>query len=228
VSDDGTALSRRNVLALIAAVPAAAALPGAASTSPVHRGPAGTASDPVLTAPVRPWPLVLSEAERHTVASLCDLILPADERSPAASALEADEFVDEWVSAPYPRQREDLATLRNGLAWLERAARSAGASGFSTLDPAMQTALCETICFVDRAAPDVLAGALMFALVRNLAATAVWTTPEGMADLGYVGNVPLAHWGPPPTAVLRHVGLTDTGRLVEAGGKADPAGDHDG
>jgi hypothetical protein len=49
-----------------------------------------------------------------------------------------------------------------------------------------------------------------------------------MADLGYVGNVPLAHWGPPPAAVLRHVGLTDTGRRVEGGGKADPAGDHDG
>ena len=35
-----------------------------------------------------------------------------------------------------------------------------------------------------------------------------YTTKEGMDDVGYVGNVPLPRWDPPPAAALRHVGLS--------------------
>ena len=51
------------------------------------------------------------------------------------------------------------------------------------------------------------AAALFFDKVRDLTSTAFWTTPEGMEDLQYVGNVPLPRWEPPPPEVLRHIGL---------------------
>jgi hypothetical protein len=38
-----------------------------------------------------------------------------------------------------------------------------------------------------------------------------YTTPEGMRDLGYVGNVALARFDGPPPEVLRKVGLEGEG-----------------
>ena len=49
--------------------------------------------------------------------------------------------------------------------------------------------------------------ARIFAKIRDLTATAFYTTPEGMQDVGYVGNIAAATWGPPPPEVLRHLGL---------------------
>ena len=51
------------------------------------------------------------------------------------------------------------------------------------------------------------AAARFFDRVRDLTSTAYWTTQQGMDDLGYVGNIPLTEWPPPPPEVLRHIGL---------------------
>src|SRR5262245_57571256 len=48
------------------------------------------------------WPLTLSKDQRATAAALCDLIIPADDTSPAASSVGVVDFLDEWISAPYP------------------------------------------------------------------------------------------------------------------------------
>jgi hypothetical protein len=47
----------------------------------------------------------LDDSQRRLVTFLADLILPEDEYGPAASALRVPDFIDEWVSAPYPKQR---------------------------------------------------------------------------------------------------------------------------
>ncbi|MGI9625465.1 MAG: gluconate 2-dehydrogenase subunit 3 family protein, partial [Longimicrobiales bacterium] len=62
---------------------------------------AGTPTDPDLLNPVVPWGTVLSDEELRLVASLCDLIIPADDRSPAASEVGVPEYVNQYVSAPY-------------------------------------------------------------------------------------------------------------------------------
>ena len=46
-----------------------------------------------------------------------------------------------------------------------------------------------------------------FDKVRDLTSTAFWTTDEGMADLGFVGNRPMASFEGPPPEVLRRLGL---------------------
>ena len=45
---------------------------------------AGTQTDPDLLDPVVPWEMVLTDEELGQVAVLADLIIPADDRSPAA------------------------------------------------------------------------------------------------------------------------------------------------
>jgi hypothetical protein len=170
---------------------------------------AGTPWDPDLIAPQRHWDLVLSEDERQGLAVLCDVIIPADDVSPAASTVGAVEYIDEWVSAPYDGQRADLVLVRGGLVWLDREAETRFGDGrrFRDLTDAEKTAICDDICWIRRAAPEHRMAARFFAKIRDLTATAFYTTHEGMADIGYVGNTALARWEAPPTEVLRHLGL---------------------
>jgi hypothetical protein len=176
---------------------------------------AGTAWDPDLVAPVVPWERTLSEDELTGVAVLCDVILPADERSPSASELGAHDFIDEWVSAPYDGNERDLVLVRGGLVWLDREADTRFGSGgaeapalrFRDLSLEQKHAICDDICYEPDAPAGYEVAARFFDRVRYLTSTAFWTTTEGMQDLEYIGNVPLSRWDPPPPEVLRHVGL---------------------
>jgi len=171
-------------------------------------GPRGTPTDPDLKDPVVPWGRTLDAEALRTLQALVDLILPADERSPAASALGAHDFIDEWVSAPYDEQQADRTLLLSGLEWLGlESQRRYGDATFANLSVEQQSKICDDVCETARAAETYPLGAPFFALVRNLTAAAVWTTEEGMTDLGYVGNVPLTRWELPPPAVMKHLGL---------------------
>ena len=218
---DQPRFARRAMLRMIAAAAAApllfrgcAAAPegavqpdGEPRSLPPYRGPAGTLSDPDLVDPSVPWPLTLTEGERVTLAVLCDVIIPADEHSPAASAIGAHDFIDEWVSAPYQQMQEDGTQIRGGLAWLDGEARRRFGAPFAELDEAQKHAICDDICYAPAAKPEFETGAHFFAKVRMLTAMAFYTTRVGMDDVGYVGNTPLSEWLPPPPEVLRLVGL---------------------
>jgi len=207
-------LARRTVIKMIAAVAAAplwTQAGGMNATAPtaLKTRPAGTLSDPNLIDPVVPWELTLSEDERMTIAALCDMIIPADDRSPAASTIGAQDFIDEWVSAPYMDMQADGMLVREGLVWLDQEAQQRFTARFRDLDEAQKISICDDICFQAGAAPEFQSGARFFDKVRGLTAAAFYTTREGMADIGYVGNVPLAAWLPPPVAALKHVGLDE-------------------
>lgn len=167
----------------------------------------GTPTDPDLLDPVIPWDLVLEDDELETLASLCDVILPADERSPAASEVGAHEFIDEWVSAPYDGNRDDLVLIRGGIVWLDREAHARFERRFVDLTDVEKRAIADDICYAPEARPEHRAGARFFDRVRDLASTAFWTTEAGMADLGFVGNRPMTSFDGPPTEVLERLGL---------------------
>ena len=211
-------MDRRMALKVMAV---AAATPGLASCAPgSEQGDggamptrnvlaAGTPADPDLLAPVIPWERVLTQDELDTLAVLCDVIIPADGRSPAASLIGAHHYIDEWVSAPYDGMRRDQVLIRGGLVWLDVEAGRRFGQGvrFRDLSPARIDEICTDIAYVPSAGPGFEAGARFFARVRDLTAGAFWTTDEGMQDLEYIGNVPLAQWDPPPREVLDHLGL---------------------
>ncbi len=190
--DPRTDLSRRRALQLILAG-AALPLAGQASSSQADSGglQRGTATDPDLVNPVVPWPLVLSEAELVTLTVLADLILPADEHSPAASDVGVPAFINEWVSAPYEHQQGDLLQLREGLAWLERESRARSGKPFHEASEAVQTGICSDISNEETATEAMKPGARFFNLVRFLCLAGFYTTEAGRKDLGYIGNKPL-------------------------------------
>lgn len=167
---------------------------------------AGTPTDPDMLAPIVPWEMVLTDEEMRLVADLADVIIPADERSPAASAVGVPDYINEFVSAP--TNTEQLTQLRGGLAWLNRTARERfGAADFPALTTARKHAICDEIRFEPDAPEHLKPQARFFDAFRDMCSTGFWTTEEGMRDLGYMGNVPLPSFDGPPPEVLEQLGL---------------------
>lgn len=179
----------------------------ARSTPRKLRGPRGTHTDPDLLNPVVPWQRQLTRPEMVTVTALCDTIIPADDHSPSASAVGVPAFINEWVSAPFPAQQADLARVRAGLAWLNAQATTRFGKRFAQLSARQKESICDDIADVKRASAERLEAAKFFATMRNLSASAFYTTTEGMKDIGYVGNVALPSFPGPPRAVLARLGL---------------------
>jgi hypothetical protein len=170
----------------------------------------GYGTDPDLTRHYKPgdvWPLTLTEAQRRTAAVLCDVIIPADEHSPAASTVGVVDFIDEWISAPYPNTKNDRGIVLPGLAWIDEEATKRFQRPFADLAEAEKAAICDDICSPGSVKPEFKPAAKFFAVFRNLTAGGFYTTPAGLKDLRYIGNVPLASFDGPPPEALRHAGL---------------------
>jgi hypothetical protein len=185
---------------------AAPTAPGAAANSA-----RGYGTDPNLVANYHAgelWPLTLTAGERRLAGTLADIIIPADEHSPSASAVGVVEFIDEWVSAPYPVQQRDRILVLGGFAWLDEEAARRFGKGFDTLDAAAQQGICDDICDVSRAASERRDAARFFALYRDLTAGAFYSSPAGRKDLSYIGNVPLSSFAGAPPALLKTLGLS--------------------
>jgi len=170
----------------------------------------GYGTDPNLVANYRPgelWPLTFTAAQRRLAGILADIIIPADDHSPSASAVGVVEFIDEWVSAPYPDQRRDRTMVLDGFGWLDAEAARRFGKGFADLDTTQHQSICDDICNESRATTERRTAARFFALYRDLTAGGFYSSPAGRKDLDYIGNVPLASFEGPPSALLKALGL---------------------
>src|SRR5262245_52141842 len=171
---------------------------------------AGYGVDPDLMREYKPgdlWPLTFTKEQQRTVAALCDVIMPADAKSPSASSVGVPDFIDEWISAPYPEQQADRKIILEGLAWLEAESKKRFKKAFADLTEKQQRKICDDICHVPKAKLKFAAAAHFFAKFRNLTAGGFYTTPQGWADLQFIGNVALTRFDCPPPEVLKHLKL---------------------
>lgn len=169
----------------------------------------GYGTDPDLLKAYKPgdvWPLTLSEPQRLTARALCEVIIPADDTSPGASAVGVPDFIDEWISSPYPAQEGDRRLLLEGLGWIDEEAQRRFQKTFAGLTLEQQTAICSDLAAA-KPRPEHKKPAAFFKRYRDLTAGGYYTTPEGMKAIGYVGNAPSATFGGPPVEALKHVGL---------------------
>lgn len=170
----------------------------------------GYGTDPNLIKTYNPgdfWPLTFTPAQRALVAALCDVVIPADAESPSASAVGVHDFIDEWVSAPYPGNVADRKVVLEGIEWIEAESQKRFGVAFANTIGRQKTAICDDICFEEKAAASFKTPAKFFARFRNLTAGGFYTTPEGMKDIGYIGNVPLEKFEGPPADLIKKLGL---------------------
>ena len=165
----------------------------------------GIGTDPNLLKKEIPWERVLTAEEKRIVTVLGDIIIPADENGPAASAVGVPDFIDEWVSAPYDAQQKDGKVIREGLAWIDGEAKKRFGKGFADAGAGEQTALLDDI--VKEGTEARKAAYSFFTNFRDKVAGGYYSTPEGWKAIGYVGNVPMAEFPGPPPEVLKHLGL---------------------
>jgi hypothetical protein len=221
-------ISRREAIQWVMGAVAASALPApglaqevgrtpipqeqaAKQPDPLYKGGYGT--DPNLSKVYKPgeiWPLTLTDSQKKTATALADTILPNDRYGPAASEVGAIEMIDEWVSAPYPQQREDRPVVLEGLAWVEAESRKRFGKGFAESSAEQKRAVCDDICFAPNAKPEFRNAAEFFNRFRSLCAAAYYATPPGWQAIGYVGNVALPKFDGPPPEVLERLGVTQT------------------
>jgi len=171
----------------------------------------GYGTDPNLMDVHKPgefWPLTFTPEQHRTVAALCDVILPADDKSPSASELKVPDFIDEWVSAPYPQQQRDRQEILQGLDLLDVESKRRFQRPFVGLNLEQKHQICDDICHFPVARSKFDSAARFFAKFRNLAMGGFYTTAEGMRDIQYVGNVPLAKFDGPPPGVLSYLHLS--------------------
>jgi hypothetical protein len=171
----------------------------------------GYGRDPKLVKTYKPgevWPLTMNDAQKKAATALADTVLPADQYGPAASEVGVVEMIDEWVSAPYPQQKDDRPVVLEGLAWLDAESNKRFQTTFADLPDEHRRAICDDIAFASKAGKDFRKPAEFFARFRSLCAGAYYATPAGWKAIGYVGNVPLEKFEGPPPEVLERLGLS--------------------
>ncbi len=200
----GAVMARSPVLG----APGLSGAPGVPEPEPAH----GYGTDPNMVTPSKPgeyWPLTFTEAQRRQAAVLSDLVIPPEGANPSASAVGVVDFLDEWVSAPYQQNLSDRKVVLDGMAWLdEESVRRFGRS-FAESSEAERASLAEEMSRSPKAEPEPDTSQAFFRLFRDLVGSGYFTTPVGMKDLGYVGNVPLATFDGPPTELVAKLGLVD-------------------
>jgi hypothetical protein len=197
-------IDRRTTLAWFAGA-VAVGFAGGAKAASTDAAPKGYGTDPKLTHPASaPWPRILTKAQLQTAALLCDFILPASADAPSATALGVPDFIDEWISAPYPDQARDRPVVLDGLNWLEDEAQRRHHTDLLHTAPADRSALLMSLASKP-SDPSLDTPHAFFRKFRALTIGAYYTTKPGFKDVGYIGNVPLAAYPAPSDAVKAHL-----------------------
>jgi gluconate 2-dehydrogenase gamma chain len=137
-------------------------------------------------------PKFFNPHEYETLKSLCDTIIPKDERSGGAVEAGAPEFVDLLTSENEKFQVE----LGGGLMWLE--SRCVDQYGKVYLDCAaeQQKEMLDLIAYRKNVKKDtsLSQGVVFFAFLRDMTCDGFYTSKIGIEDLQYIGNVTRSEW----------------------------------
>ena len=182
-------LSRRAVFQVLGAAPVmvAAAQPALAQTDH-HHAPAP---------PKGPFQRkIFDDHQWRTVGVLCDLIIPADERSVSATHAAVPEFIDDWVAFRKDQDGDDKleAQILGGLMWLDRESAAKFGKLFADAGEDRQKQLLDRIAWPARAAKEDHAWVEFFNRFRDLTVSGFFSSKAGVADLPYLGNTAVAEW----------------------------------
>ncbi len=195
-NQDTRKLKRRDLLKTITAVPAAALIPlGSAVAAERHTSTHAPAAKAVAGYQRK----VLNEHEWKTVNVLCDLIIPADERSGSASQAGVPAFIDDWLNF---KGGELLAEIRGGLTWLDIECNQRFEHNFVDCAPAQQNETLDRIAYPAKASPRDSNYVAFFNHLRDLVVGGFFSSEVGVKDLPYLGNKVVTDWEGCPPNVL--------------------------
>ena len=190
MNDQG--ISRRDVLKTLAA--------GAAAGSVLQVIPlqAAEAAHQMVrkekaTAPAGKYaPKYFTAKQYETLTSLCDIILPKDEKSGGAVEAGAPEFIDLLTS----ENVEFQGRLGGGLMWLDGYCLDHYGKSYMESLPEQRKEIVDLIAYRKNAktTPELHPGVAFFAFLRNMTCDGFYTSKIGIEDLQYIGNVTRSEW----------------------------------
>lgn len=182
--------SRRDMFQILGAVPAVAAV---ASTDHAHMH---MAPEPAAAVKGPYKRQTFNDHQWHTVTVLCDLIIPADERSVSASAAGVPEFIDDWIQ--FRTEQDGNMNLRaeifGGLMWLDRESTKLFDKTFIGAAADQQKQILDRIAYPAKAANDDSQWVSFFNQFRSLTVGGFFSSRAGVADLPYLGNRAVPEW----------------------------------
>jgi len=142
-------------------------------------------------------PKYFTAKQYEAILSLCDAIIPKDEKSAGALEAGAPEFIDLLTS----ENDEYQLALGGGLMWLDTHCIDQYGKVFMECAPEQRKEILDLIAFRKNAKkdPSLSQGVAFFAFLRNLTCDGYYTSKIGIQDLQYIGNVTRSEWpGCPP------------------------------
>lgn len=140
-----------------------------------------------------------NEHEMETISAVCALILPPNEEYGGAIDAEVPDFI-EFMSKDYPPFQ---VPLRGGLMWLDQESNDRFGVEFKKANENQKKQIFDEIAYLPDEGEASL-GENFFSLMRNLTLTGYYTSPEGIKDLGYIGNTPNVWDGVPEEVLIQH------------------------
>ncbi len=188
-------VSRRNLFQIIGAVPAAAALASGSPAVQNHDHAHMTADTQTKSgAPYKRQ--IFDDHQWKTVRVLCDLIIPADDRSGSATQAGVPEFLDDWIAYRITQDNNEnlKATIFGGLMWLDHESGRLFQKSFAETGSAEQKQLLDRIAYPKRAVKADQPWVHFFTQFRSLVVGGFFSSKMGVADLPYLGNTAVAKW----------------------------------
>jgi gluconate 2-dehydrogenase gamma chain len=142
-------------------------------------------------------PKYFSSHQYEMLTTLCDTIIPKDEKSGGAVEAGAPEFIDLLTS----ENEEWQVALGGGLQWLDSFCSDRYSNTFLDCTPAQRKEVLDLIAFRKNAKQDLSLsqGVAFFAFLRRLTCDGFYTSKIGIEDLQYIGNTALREFpGCPP------------------------------
>src|SRR5918992_1654932 len=196
-------MNRRVVLKLLSSAPVAAgfALTEAEAQQAHRQAQAARQTAKRTGTPFKPK--FFTAHEYQTVRVLCDLIIPADERSGGATDAGVPEFMDFTMVDQPARQ----VAMRGGLAWLDLECQRRFDKTLVGSTDAERAQVLDDISTDGEVKPGLSHGLAFFRNFRDLTSSGFWTSKMGIEDLGYIGNTFVPEWNGCPKDVLTKLGL---------------------
>jgi hypothetical protein len=181
-------VTRRNLIQILSAAPVIAE-----AEAQTHEHAAPAAVSPKL-APYRRK--AIDEKQWRTVRVLCDLIIPADERSGSATAAGVPEFIDDWLDFRTREDGNDLfaAQILGGVMWADQESMRLFGKDFASASSEQQHQILDRVAWPQRAAAADRRWVIWFNRFRDLTASGFFSSKMGVADLPYLGNKAVEEW----------------------------------
>jgi gluconate 2-dehydrogenase gamma chain len=187
----GSSVNRRDLLKVMGVAPAALVPIGKVS-----------AATPVTQAYE---PKLFNAHDWKTLRVLCDLIIPADERSGSATEADVPEVIDDWLNV---HGKPSATEIIGGMRWLDMQCNRIYGHDFADCSVDQQKQILDRIAYPAKAAPEDSQAVAFFNHLRDLVVGSFYSSKIGVKDIAYVGNRMVPEWNGCPEAVVSKLGVS--------------------